>query len=42
MSAIPILSMVTGDSKTRSGVLEAETTISSNLVSSSLSTTDTF
>jgi hypothetical protein len=35
ISAIPILSMVTGDSKTRSGVLDAETTISFNFVSSS-------
>ncbi|MNQ29395.1 hypothetical protein D3C85_427070 [compost metagenome] len=31
--------MVTGDSKTRSGVLEAETTISSSLFSSSFKTT---
>jgi hypothetical protein len=34
--------MVTGDSNTRSGVLEAETTISFNLVSSSKSFTITF
>ena len=42
MSLIVILSIVTGDSLIRSGVLEAETTMSSSLVSSINNTTSTF
>jgi len=42
MSFTPILSIVTGDSLIRSGVLEAETTISSSWVSAFSKTASIF